>query len=202
MGNTLDKPQAILNRAFNKKTSKENHHLDTGNEYDQVVERVHQIRNNNMPRVVRRERIADRHVDTTINQFNTTLAHNGLVLDNITPDATGKVQFSLEEFKKQSLSTIIVFVSDNNTCFYKMINMQNDQDVKPPRKDLTLKSCKDGSKVYQVSRFVHKVLKSESKSIKDFANTEYSLLSDVGGLYDTLHLLGKTRSEDSEKCSF
>jgi len=200
MGNTLDKPQAILTRAFNKKTSKINHYLDTGNEYDQVVERVHQIRNNN-PRAVRRQ-VLDRHVDTTINQFNTTLVHNGLVLDNITPDETGKVQFSLEEFKKQSLSTIIVFVSDNNTCFYKMINMQNDQDVKPPRKDLTLKSCKDGSKVYQVSRFVHKVLKSESKSIKDFANTEYSLLSDVGGLYDTLHLLGKTRSEDSEKCSF
>jgi hypothetical protein len=126
-----------------------------------------------------------------VEQLYGFLVNNGVVLSNLKPnsgDNTDEISIPLKEIRDANFSNVMLLVSDNHSQFSKTISLGQKAETQAVKRDLTLLESRNSSKVYQVSRFVHKVMKGETKTIKDFAGTEMSLLGDLGSLYETLCL--------------
>jgi len=93
MGNTLDKPQVILNRQFNKKTSKEDVILNKGTDYKFKVDKMEKVYRNDIKKKMM-GRYGDPQMMLTVSQLNAFLSHNGIVETNYKPDNHNNVIIS------------------------------------------------------------------------------------------------------------
>jgi hypothetical protein len=200
IGNTLDKPQSILNHQFNKTTSQDVETLKVGEKWQDEMTQP-------MVRSVVHRRSDHGKVKTPIRveQLYGFLVNNGLVMSNLKSNSgenSDEISIPLKEIREANFSNVMLLVSDDHSQFSKTISLGQKAETQAIKRDLTLAESRKSSKVYQVSRFVHKVMKGETKTIKDFAGTEMSLLGDLGSLYETLCLLKVTGSHDVELWGF
>ena len=200
MGNTLEKPQVLLERQFSKKTEQVAENLNRGMDYQEKIFNP----NNRVQQLVRSNTILrdDLIKNTSIDQLNAYQVNNGQIEANLKLDENGEVTIPVKDLKELKLSTVILQVSNNRSNFSKTVDLKLNKNEEPVKRDLSLQTSRDSSKVYQVSRFVHNIAKDKTLSIKDFENTEISMISSLGGLYDSLMLLGNFKGKNNDDWSF
>ena len=120
IGNTLDKPQSILNHQFNKTTSQDVETLKVGEKWaDEAPQTLARA-------VVEKRSVYGAHTTPIkVEQLYGFLVNNGLVLSNLKPnsgDKSDEISIPLKEIREANFSNVMLLVSDNHSQFSKTIS--------------------------------------------------------------------------------
>ena len=203
IGNTLEKPTMLLKRAFAKETVQDEEKLAKAQDFssrdkvsmkkkmkmglqsNEASYRSHQAMYAEPLRAGRVSRYAD------IEQGDTFLGHNALVLENLKPDSDGKITVTLPTWADE-YSSVEILASNTNSFIAQSLNLDQDSsNLDKSKKDLKLKEVKAEGKVYVSDRKAHNLTTGESAEVEDLNGTEMMFVEDVSGLWDLLGLFSK-----------